>query len=183
MDKKALPQKPNKFIRDVLPLVIGEIIVAAIVCLVALLLDLIDVYTFDLRIIWGALLGAVISILNFLFLTISVNRAIDNYVALRGNKEMSEEEAEEFAKKNSAPIQNAIKTSFVTRTASMLIALVVAFLTKWFNPLATAIPMFAFRPLLTVVDTVMRKNDKTPDPSKFIKYDFDDEKNEKESDQ
>ena len=96
---------------------------------------------------------------------------------------LSEEDAEAFAKKNSAPVQNAIKTSFILRTASMVVALVVAFLTKWFNPLATAIPMFAFRPLLTVVDAVMRKNDKTPDPSKFIRYednDLDDNKEEKE---
>ena len=45
-----------------------------------------------------------------------------------------------------------------------------------FNPIAAAIPMFAFRPLISLVDRQMRKHDKTPDPSKFIKYDDEEEK-------
>ena len=146
-------------------------------------LDLLGIIKFDLRIGTGAVLGTVISCLNYIFLTVSVDKAINDYVALRGYKKMDDEEAAKFAKENSAHIQNAIKTSFMVRTFSMMAALVVAFLTKWFNPLATAIPMFAFRPLLTVVDAVMRRNDPTPDPSKFIKYDYEDENtNEKESD-
>ncbi len=182
MDKKTLPQKQNKLFKDITPMVIGEIIVVFAISLGALLLDALGIYEWDIRIVSGAALGAIISILNFLFLTISVNRAINNFVALRGNKEMDDEEAEEFAKQNSAPLQGAIKTSFILRTFSIMGALVVAFITKLFNPLATAIPMFAFRPLLTVADAVMKKHDKKPDPSKFIKYDYENEK-EKESEE
>lgn len=185
MDKATLPQKMMKLIKDTAPMIIGEGLVMLAVILGAGVLDLLGVIKFDLRIGTGACLGTVISCLNYIVLTISVDKAINDYVALRGNKEMDDEEAQIFAKKNSAHIQNAIKTSFVLRTFSIMAALILAFLTKWFNPLATAIPMFAFRPLLTVVDAVMKKNDKKPDPSKFIKYDFEEEKyeNEKESDQ
>lgn len=183
MDKKTLPQKMMKLIKDTAPMIIGEGLVMLAVILGAGVLDVLGIYEFDLRVGAGAVLGAVISCLNYIFLTISVDRAINDYVTLRGDREMNEEEAQEFAKKNSAQIQNAIKTSFILRTFSMMAALIFAFITKWFNPIAMVIPLFAFRPLLTVVDAVMKKNDKKPDPSKFIKYSFEDEeKNEKESD-
>jgi hypothetical protein len=173
-----------KFIKDTAPMIVGEGIVMLAVILGAVVLDLIDVIKFDARIVAGAILGAAISCLNYIFLTVSVDKAINDYMALRGNKEMSDEEAEAFAKKNSAPVQNAIKTSLMLRTFSMMAALIFAFITKWFNPVAMIIPLFAFRPLLTVVDFVQKKKDKTPDPSKFIKYSYDDEeKEEKESDQ
>ena len=70
---------------------------------------------------------------------------------------MSDEEAEKFAAENSMPIQNAIKTSFIVRTASMLATLVIAFLLDWFNPLATAIPLLAFRPLLSAIELIKGK--------------------------
>ena len=96
-------------------------------------------------------------ILNYTFLTISVDRAIQKFIALRGDKEMSDEEAEQFAAENSMPIQNAIKTSYIIRTATMIATLVVAFLLDWFNPLAAAIPLLAFRPLLTVIEMIKGK--------------------------
>ena len=184
MEKKTLPQKIMKFIKETAPMIIGEGVVMLAVVLGAGVIDLLGLIKFDIRIAAGAMLGTVISCLNYIFLTVSVDKAINDYVALRGDKKMDDEEAAEFAKKNSAHIQNAIKNSFMLRTFSMMAALILAFLTKWFNPLATAIPMFAFRPLLAVVDAVLKKHDKKPDPSKFIKYDYDDEdEKRKESDQ
>ena len=70
---------------------------------------------------------------------------------------MDDEEAEQFAAENSMPIQNAIKTSYIIRTVTMIATLVVAFLLDWFNPLATAIPLLAFRPLLTVIEMIKGK--------------------------
>lgn len=180
MDNNQSSNKLIKFIKDMAPMAVGEVAVILATMIGAGILHLLDVYTFNFSILTGVLLGAVIAISNFAFLTISVDRAINDFIALRGDKEMDEEEAAAFAKKNAASMQNAIKTSFIIRTASMAVALVVAFITTWFNPLATAIPMFAFRPLLTVADALMKKNDKKPDTSKFIKYDFDDEKKEGE---
>ena len=75
--------------------------------------------------------------------------AVDEYMALRGDKEMTEEEAEEFASKNTGLIQNAVKKSFTLRVVSIAATLVVAFLLDWFNPIATIVPVLAYQPLLT----------------------------------
>ena len=177
MQKRKLP------INEILSFALGELIVSILTVLGFLLLDAAGVLEFSGRVILGAALGCIVIVINYTALNVSVNNAMNRFIALRGDAEMSEEEAELFAKKNSAQMQNTIKTSFILRTASMMIALVVAFLTGWFSPLATAIPMFAFRPLLTVIELVQsRLNSKKPDPSKFIRYDFDDDNNEEESD-
>lgn len=179
MEIKSLPQKMQKFIKDILPLTIGEIIVMLAVYLGAAVLDLLGVVKFDPRVISGAWLGAVVSIVNYIFLILSVDRAVNNYIALRGDREMTEEEADKFAAENSAPIQNAIKISFLIRTFSMLATLLVAFILEWFNPLATAIPLLAFRPLLSIIEMIKGKKAAPPNPENFIKY----ENDEKESDE
>ncbi len=172
MNENKLP------VKEIAALALGEAIVAALVCGGFAIADALGVLKFSYTVITGSLLGVAVTVLNYLLLTVSVNRAIDNYLALRGDKEMSEEEAAKFASENSMPIQNAIKTSFIVRTVSMLLALLVAFLTQWFNPLATAIPLLAFRPLLSLCESIRKKADNKPNPEKFIKYD-----DEKESDE
>ena len=161
---------------DIIMLLLLEACVAVLTVGVFLLLDFCGAYDFSWQVVSGALLGTAVIVINYLFLTLSVNRAVDNYLALRGDREMDEEEAAKFASENSMPIQNAIKSSFIMRTTTMLGALLIAFLTKWFNPLATAIPLLAFRPLLMLFE-MMTKRQNTPNPEKFIKYE------EKESDE
>ncbi len=138
---------------EFLTLIGGEALVCLLTVGLFLLLGLltdIPFFEFSYTVITGALLGAVIVLANYLFLNISVNRAINNFMALRGDREMDEEEAAKFAAENSAPIQNAIKLSFIVRTVSMLLTLVIAFILDVFNPLATVIPILALRPLLTL---------------------------------
>lgn len=173
MNNNKLPK------RDILLLAIGEIAVALLVTAGYLVADAFDILNFSYRVITGALLGVAVTVLNYLFLTVSVNRAIDGYLALRGDKEMDEETAAKFASEHSMPIQNAIKTSFIIRTVSMLIALLLAFLTGQFDPIATAIPLLAFRPLLTLSEMLRTKRSAPPNPDNFIKYNDD----EKESDE
>ena len=156
---------------EIIVLACGEAIIALATVLVAFVLSLITEFKFDYAVITGAILGALVMILNFAFLSISVNRAVDEYLAVRGSREMTEEEAERFTAENSMTIQNKIKTSFIIRTTTMLIVLILAFLTGWFNPICTAIPMFAFKPILSLGEFVRRKNDTIPNPSKFINYD------------
>lgn len=163
--------------KEILTLLILELGAAILVTVGYLVLDVMELATFDYRVITGGALGVAVTVLNYLFLTLSVNSAVDNYLALRGDKEMDEEEAAKFASENSMPIQNAIKTSFIIRTVSMLAALLVAFLTKLFNPIATAVPLLAFRPLLSMMEIMRAKQDKKPNPDNFIKYE------EKESDE
>ena len=75
--------------------------------------------------------------------------------------EMTDEEAQAFTVKHSMEIQNAIKINYIIRTVSMLVTLVAAFiLTDWFSPIATAIPLLMFRPLLYVLELIKKKGEK-----------------------
>ena len=178
------PMKIKNLLKDLLPVMIGELVVAALVCIGGFLLSLADVVSFDYRIITGALLGAVVMTVNYAVLIYNVDKQLRAFAEARGNKEMSDEEAEAYAKANSAPVQKALAFSTTMRTASMVVTLVIAFVLDWFNPIATAIPLFAFRFILSAVELIRSKNNKAPDPDKFIKYEYKDEQNEeKESDQ
>ena len=176
-NKQTKKQSPFK---DLIPPAIGEAAVILLVCLGFLAADLLGVYEFGIKIITGALLGALVILGNHLWLIITVDRKINQYLEARGSKEMSEEEAAAFTKSQTAAIQGAMGISNAIRTVSMLVALVLAFLTGWFNPLATAIPMFALRPILTVTELIKSKNNPKPDPSKFIKYEDEEENTDKE---
>ncbi len=153
--------KKNSKYQEVVFLAVGEILVAALTVLGAFIVSLFTEYVFDFSAILGALLGAVVIIGNFLFLTISVNRAVDSYLEVRGSKEMTDEEAEKFTDENSMAIQNKIKTSYIVRTVTMLLTLVIAFVfLKVFNPICTAIPMLAFRPIIYATEIIKGKAEK-----------------------
>ena len=143
--------------KEILALTFLETAVAALTVLIYAVLDIAGVASFGWQVISGALLGAAVIVLNYIFLTLSLNRAIENYLALRGEREMDEEEAAKFAAENSMPIQNTIKSSFIIRTVTMLAALLVAFITGWFNPIATVVPLLAFRPLLHIMEIIKGK--------------------------
>lgn len=65
-------------LRETLFLTVGEIITGAVIIAVYLLIG-----KFDYTVITGAVLGGAVTVLNFLFLAISVNRAIDRILAQR----------------------------------------------------------------------------------------------------
>ena len=172
-------------LKDISLFAIGEILVAAIAIGgfyvlksmdVALLNEPIEMH----KVIFGALLGVVVIVANYLWLSLAVDREINRFIEKRGKTEMDEEQTDIFVKKNAAVIQNAIQKSFIIRTISIFAALVIAFILDWFNPLATAIPMFAMRPVLTTVELIKARKNPKPDPNKFIKYDFDEEENDNE---
>ena len=155
--------KPKNY--ELVLLTAGELIVAALTVAVYFLVSLIFTeVTFDYRVITGAALGAAVIILNFFFLSLSVNRAVDEFLTLRTSREMTDEEAEAFAAQHGMKIQNTIKTSFIIRTVTMLAALVVAFVVDVFNGIATAVPLLAFRPVLTVSSMLARKLTPAPAP-------------------
>lgn len=137
---------------DTLYLAILEAVVALIIVLVYLAIG-----RLQFTIVLGAILGAIVTVVNFLILSVTVNNAINKYLALRGDKEMSDEEAEKFAKQNSIKIQNAVSKSYVLRTALMLGTLVLAFITKWFDPLAALIPLLMYKPLIYVIEFIKKK--------------------------
>ena len=162
---------------EIFHLALGEAAVAALTVIGAFILSLFVEFNFDFTVITGAVLGALVVIVNFAFLSLSVNRAVDEYLAARGSREMTEEEAASFTAEHSMVIQNKIKTSYIVRTATMVAALVAAFLTGWFNPVCTVLPFLAFKPILSVGEMLRKKKDPEPNPDNFIKYE------EKESDE
>ena len=151
-----MTENKNAASRQIILLTLGEVIISSLVCLVYFLLG-----KFELQVVLGALLGSAVTVANFAVLTFSVNRAVDRYLELRGSREMSEEEAEAFAKEHTMAVQNAATKSFILRTVSMLAALVAAFLlTDLFAPLATAIPLLMFRPILYALELIKPKGEK-----------------------
>ncbi len=145
-------QNKNSGMRDIIALVLGELTVSAGVAAVFALCGF-----FSYKVITGVLLGSLVAILNFVFLTLSMNRAVDRFMALRGEREMDEEEADAFAAKHAGEIQNASKLSYIIRTFTMLGALVLAFISKQFDVIATVIPLLAFQPILIVAETIRQK--------------------------
>ena len=138
--------------KQVLWLLLFELLVSAITVGVYLIIG-----KFHTGVLLGVLLGCAVTIFNFLFLVLSVDRAVDEYLRLRGEKEMSEEELERFTAEHSARVQNAAKLSYVVRTFAMLAALVLAFISGLFDVFATAIPLLMYRPLMFFVDMILRK--------------------------
>ena len=89
---------------------------------------------------------------------ISVNRAIDNIMAERGNAEMDDEQATEFAQKHKGNLSRTIQLSGAIRTASIIVVLVLAFVMgDYFDVIATLIPLVAFRPILMLTELIPKK--------------------------
>lgn len=173
MNQSKLPK------REITILAIGEVMVGAIISLIFFLVGKFN-YTVPL----GAILGGAVTVFNFVFLSVAVNRAIDDamksYEAKRSDKTAEsleqhecvqvtdggteneeadpyDDEAAKFARENAAKINNAVKLSYIVRTSSVVITLVLAFITKQFNVLATVIPLLCMRPILTVSELLRRK--------------------------
>lgn len=146
MNKQKLP------IRELFSIIIGEALVSSIICLVYLLIK-----KFTYKVILGAALGSVVTVLNFLVLSIMAGKVIDRFIEERGEKELSEEEAEAFALKFQAGIQKQMKLSFLIRTLVLAATLVVAFLLEVFEVLPTVIPILALRPILMLAGMMKKK--------------------------
>ena len=182
MSNNSTTTKLNGFIKELAPICVCEILIIIATVIGAILLDIIGIFTFNYTVVSGVCLGAVMAILNYLFLTMSVDRQIKRYIELRGQRQMSEEEATKFTAQHAAAVQGAMKLSFIVRTASIGVALVVSFITGLFNPVATAIPLLSFGFALSAIELFKRRNAPKPNPDNFIKYDFNDEDTEKEDD-
>jgi len=146
---EKLKMKKNNSLGEVMIIIFGELIVSALVVLGFLVASAFG-YPFTYKVITGVLLGSAVTVGNFYFLTVSVNRAVDRYLELRGSREMDEEEAAKFTEQHSMAIQNTITKSFIIRTVTMLAAFVLAFITGVFEPIATVIPLLMYRPIISV---------------------------------
>ena len=138
-------QKKNMPVSEILFLALGEAAVSLVIVGIYLLIG-----RYSYKVVTGAVLGSFVTVLNFVILSVSVNRAIDKVMALKGDKEMTEEEAAAFAAQNQGAIQRAAQGSYLIRQVLMLGVLVLAFVLDWFDVIATLVPLLMFRPLITV---------------------------------
>lgn len=137
---------------DTVWLAIGEAIVAALISVVFLLIG-----KFSYQVVTGAILGGAVTVLNFLILSVGVNRAINKFVEERGEGEMDEEEADKYAKEHGMAVQNAMMKSYMLRMLLMIGALVLAGVSGWFDIIATVIPLLMYRPILYVTEFIKTK--------------------------
>lgn len=143
-------KKQNAALRESGFVLLGEAIVSLIIVAVYLVIKQFSENIVIYKVITGVCLGSLVTVLNFLFLSLSTNSVIDRFLEARGNAEMSEEDADAFAAKYQAELQNKVKLSYIIRTVTMLAALVVAFLVEQFDVIATLIPLFMLRPIIMV---------------------------------
>jgi hypothetical protein len=150
-------------LREVLPLFIGELAVGILTVGVFLLLHFLGVYSAEplYAVVTGAALGIAVIVINMAILTHNVNSAIEKYLSLRGTREMTEEEADQFARENSVIIQNAMMRSYVIRTVMMVAVLVGALLIpRAFNVIAVAVPLLCYRPVMYVIELMKKRRNK-----------------------
>lgn len=152
-------KKKNAALRESAFVLLGEVIVSLVILTVYLIIRQFNDEIIIYKVITGVCLGSLVTVLNFLFLSLSTNKVIDRFLEERGTREMDEEEADAFAAKYQAELQNRAKLSYIIRTVSMLAALVVAFLVEQFAVIPTLIPLFMLRPIITVRGLIGRRGE------------------------
>ena len=153
MDNK---NRLSKYI-DTVWLALGEVAVGILVTVGFIIAKALGQDVAVYKAITGALLGGAVTVINFLILSVAVNRAVNGYVAEIGDREMDEEEAEKYAKEHGMAVQNAMTKSYLLRMGLMIGSLVLAMLSGWFSPLATVIPLLMYRPVLYAVEFIKTK--------------------------
>ena len=141
---------------DTVWLALGEAVVALLISAVYLLIK-----RFDYTVVTGAVLGGAVTVINFFILSVGVNRAVNGYIAGRGDEEMDEEQAEKYAQENGMAVQNAMMKSYIFRMLLMIGSLVLAGISGHFGIIATVIPLLMYRPILYAVEFIkikFRKN-------------------------
>lgn len=162
--------KLKSSVYEVSILIIGEILVSLLVIGGYFLFGPFAETPFTSMVV-GVSVGSAVIIVNYLLLILTVNRQINNYLSLRGSREMTPEEILTFTTEHSMKIQNAIKLSFLVRLLTMVGALVLAFVfIDFINPIATVIPILAYRFILTLGELIRKKFNKQPNPENFILY-------------
>ena len=137
---------------DTVWLALGEVAVALLISAVYLLIG-----RFNYSVVTGAVLGGAVTVINFLILSVGINRAINKFVEERGDGEMDEEEADKYAKEHGMTVQNAMMKSYIFRILLMIGSLVLAGVSGWFNIIATVIPLLMYRPILYAVEIIKIK--------------------------
>ena len=151
-------EEQKRILPECLFMIVGQAIVAAAVCGVYFLVSRFASWAvFSYKVVLGAALGAAVTVFNYMFLVLSVNRAVRHIMELRGTGEMDEEAAHAFAQEHQRTVQLKIQFSSILRTFTMLGILALALISDWFDPIATLIPLLTMRPVLTVWGLISQK--------------------------
>lgn len=142
---------------DTVWLAVGEAAVGVLVTLGFIIAKALGAEVAIYKAITGALLGGAVTVVNFLILSVAINRAVNGYVSDIGDKEMDDEEAEKYAKEHGMAVQNAMTKSYLLRMLLMIGSLVLAMISGFFSPLATVIPLIMYRPVLYAVEFIKTK--------------------------
>lgn len=121
----------------------GQIALGVAVCTAGMLLVYYLIGRFSIPVLCGALAGFGLSVLNFLTMALMANRAADKA-------------AEQDAKAGSLLMQS----SYVVRLVVLFIILVILAKTNLFDPLAMVIPLVFVRPVITVIELILKKKPK-----------------------
>lgn len=139
-------------VRDALIFLLLEIVASILIIIGFALFD-----KYEDGVTWGAIIGSVATVVNYLVMSLSINSAIDKFLALRPEGEMDDEAIERFAAEHSTKIQATVRLSYTIRMACMIGALILALVSGWFNPLSTVIPLLLFKPILYLIELLGRK--------------------------
>lgn len=135
-------------------LLLGEVAVAALTMAVYLLIG-----KFGWGVVCGSLLGTAVALANFLWMAASVDRLTKQILDARGKEDWSEEQQETFIQEHKSTATQKIRLSFLVRNIVMIALLIVALTSRWFDPVATLIPLLMFRPLIALAGWVQRKKE------------------------
>ena len=121
----------------------GEIALGVALCTGLMLVIYYGIGKFSMQVLWGAVAGFVLGVLNFLIMAVMACRAADK---------AQEQDV------NAGKV--LMQGSYFARLVLLFAVLIVGVKTGWFDPLAMVIPLVFVRPVITVMELMIKKKSK-----------------------
>lgn len=121
----------------------GEIALGVALCTGLMLVIYYGIGKFSMQVLWGAVAGFALGVLNFLIMAVMACRAADK---------AQEQDV------NAGKV--LMQGSYFARLVLLFAVLVVLVKTGWCDPLAMVIPLVFVRPVITVMELMIKKKSK-----------------------
>ena len=121
----------------------GEIALGVALCTGLMLVIYYGIGKFSMKVLWGAVAGFALGVLNFLIMAVMACRAADK---------AQEQDV------NAGKV--LMQGSYFARLVLLFAVLVVLVKTGWCDPLAMVIPLVFVRPVITVMELMIKKKSK-----------------------
>lgn len=131
-------EKDNSLLHELLIIAVGEVLCAALMFGIFALAD-----AWSRKVLWGGLLGCILAIGNYGLMALGVAVA---------TKKATNQDVKGG--------QRAIQVSMLLRLLLLAVILFFTMKRKLVNPIALVIPLFLFRPILTVGELFRKSGDK-----------------------